>query len=41
MKLDIPTAIPLIHEFDKSFNLVRHYYLAEGQEFEERMRKVK
>ena len=36
-KFRIPNAIPLVYEFDKNLNVIRHYYLASNEEV---MRKV-
>jgi 2,3-bisphosphoglycerate-dependent phosphoglycerate mutase len=40
-ELNIPTSIPLIYEFDENFNVVKHQYLADPEELEQQINKVK
>lgn len=40
-ELNIPTAIPLIYEFDADFKVLRHNYLADPEELENQINKVK
>jgi 2,3-bisphosphoglycerate-dependent phosphoglycerate mutase len=40
-ELDIPTAVPLIYEFDKDLKPVKHYYLADPEELEKKVQSVK
>ncbi len=40
-KLNIPTGIPLIYEFDEAFNPVKHYYLGDKEKIEAAERKVR
>lgn len=41
MKLDIPTAIPLVYEFDQDMEVIRDYYLADDEDLEYQINKVK
>ena len=41
VELNIPTSIPLIYEFDENFKVVKHYYLADPEELEQQINKVK
>lgn len=40
-ELNIPTSIPLIYEFDEDFKVLRHQYLADPEELEQQINKVK
>ncbi len=40
-ELNIPTSIPLIYEFDEDFKAIRHHYLADPEELEQQINKVK
>lgn len=40
-ELDIPTAVPLIYEFDAELKPVKHYYLADPEELEKKVQSVK
>lgn len=40
VKLNIPTGIPLIYEFDKNLKPVKHYYLGDPEEIEKAMKSV-
>lgn len=40
-ELDIPTAVPLIYEFDADLKPVKHYYLADPEELEKKVQSVK
>jgi 2,3-bisphosphoglycerate-dependent phosphoglycerate mutase len=39
--LDIPTAVPLVYELDDELHALKHYYLGNLQEIEEKIKKVK
>ena len=39
--LEVPTAIPLVYEFDEKFNTINHYYLGEKEKVEARIEKSK
>jgi len=41
VELNIPTAIPLIYEFDESFNVLGYKYLADADELQAQINKVK
>ena len=41
VELNIPTAIPLVYEFDQDLKVVRHSYLADPEELEAQINKVK
>jgi 2,3-bisphosphoglycerate-dependent phosphoglycerate mutase len=41
VELNIPTAIPLVYEFDEDLKVVRHSYLADPEELEAQINKVK
>jgi 2,3-bisphosphoglycerate-dependent phosphoglycerate mutase len=41
VELNIPTAIPLVYEFDEEMKVVRHSYLADPEELEAQINKVK
>ena len=38
--LNIPTGVPLVYEFDDSFNVITHYYLGNQESIESRINKV-
>lgn len=38
--VNIPTAVPLVYEFDEAFNAVSHYYLGDQAEIEAKMQAV-
>lgn len=40
MKVNIPTGIPLVYEFDDDFNPTDHYYLGDSEKIEAKMQKV-
>lgn len=40
-ELNIPTAIPLIYEFDEGMKPTKHFYLADPEELEAQISKVK
>ena len=40
-ELNIPTAIPLVYNFDEEFKVVSHNYLADPEELEAMINKVK
>ena len=40
-ELNIPTSVPLIYEFDENFNAIGHKYLADPEELEQQINKVK
>lgn len=40
-ELNIPTAIPLVYEFDENMNVVKDFYLADPEELEAQINKVK
>ena len=41
LELNIPTAIPLVCEFDKKFKLKKYYYLATKKELDQAINRVK
>jgi 2,3-bisphosphoglycerate-dependent phosphoglycerate mutase len=41
LNLNIPTAIPLVYEFDKNLKPINHYYLASPKKLKEAVEKVK
>jgi len=41
VELNIPTAIPLVYEFDENMNVLKHSYLADPEELEAQINKVK
>ena len=41
MELNIPTAIPLVYEFDENFKVLGYNYLADPEELEAQINKVK
>ena len=41
VELNIPTAIPLVYEFDENMNVLKHSYLADPEELEALINKVK
>ena len=40
MGVNIPTAVPLVYEFDENFKAVKHYYLANEDELNAKMNAV-
>jgi 2,3-bisphosphoglycerate-dependent phosphoglycerate mutase len=40
VELNIPTGIPLVYEFDKDLQPIRHYYLADEADLEKKMASV-
>ena len=40
-ELNIPTSIPLVYEFDENMKPVKHFYLADPEELEAQINKVK
>lgn len=40
VKLNIPTGIPLVYEFDEELKPIRHYYLGDPEEVKKAMEKV-
>lgn len=38
--VNIPTAVPLVYEFDDSFNVIRHYYLGDPEALKAKMEAV-
>ena len=40
-ELNIPTSIPLIYDFDEEFKVLSHKYLADPEELEQQINKVK
>lgn len=40
MKVNIPTGIPLVYEFDDNFNVLGHYYLGDQETVEKEKQKV-
>jgi len=41
VELNIPTAIPLVYDFDENMNVLKHSYLADPEELEAQINKVK
>lgn len=41
INLNIPTGVPLVYEFDDSFNVVKHYYLGDEEKIQKAMESVK
>jgi len=41
VELNIPTAIPLVYEFDENLKVLKHSYLADPEELEAQINKVK
>ena len=39
--LNIPTSIPLVYEFDENMKATKHFYLADPEELEAQINKVK
>lgn len=39
--LNIPTAVPLVFEFDENMKVQKHFYLADPEELEAQINKVK
>ena len=40
MGVNIPTAVPLVYEFDDEFNVIKSYYLGDQDEIEKEMQAV-
>ena len=40
MGVNIPTAVPLVYEFDNDFKVLKHYYLANEEELNAKMNAV-
>ena len=40
VKLNIPTGVPLVYEFDDDMNVLRHYYLGNQDELKAKMEAV-
>ncbi|MFB6422044.1 MAG: 2,3-diphosphoglycerate-dependent phosphoglycerate mutase [Candidatus Malihini olakiniferum] len=40
LKLNIPTGVPLVYEFDKNFNPIKHYYLGDDDEIKAKVTAV-
>lgn len=40
MKVNIPTGVPLVYEFDQAFNVVDKYYLGDQEALKAKMQKV-
>ncbi len=40
IKLNIPTGVPLVYEFDDEMNVLRHYYLGDQEELKAKMDAV-
>ena len=40
IRVNIPTGVPLVYEFDDEFNAVSHYYLGNQDENKEKMQAV-
>ena len=40
MGVNIPTAVPLVYEFDDNFKALKHYYLANEEELNAKMNAV-
>jgi 2,3-bisphosphoglycerate-dependent phosphoglycerate mutase len=38
--VNIPTAVPLVYEFDDDFNVLRHYYLGDPEALKAKMEAV-
>ena len=38
--VNIPTAVPLVYEFDDDFNDIRHYYLGDQEALKAKMEAV-
>ncbi len=38
--VNIPTAVPLVYEFDDNFNVIRHYYLGDQEALQAKMNAV-
>ena len=38
--VNIPTAVPLVYEFDDNFNVIRHYYLGDPEALKAKMEAV-
>lgn len=40
MEINVPTAVPLVYEFDASFEPLRHYYLGDAEEITKKAAEV-
>jgi len=40
LKLNIPTGVPLVYEFDDQFNVIKHYYLGDQEAIQKAMAAV-
>ena len=40
MKVNIPTGVPLVYEFDSNFNVTAKYYLGDQEELKKKMESV-
>lgn len=40
VKLNIPTGVPLVYEFDDDMNVLRHYYLGDAKQIKAKMQAV-
>ena len=40
ISVNIPTAVPLVYEFDDDFNVLRHYYLGDPEALKAKMEAV-
>lgn len=40
MEVNIPTAVPLVYEFDDNFNVIKKYYLGNQEELKKKMESV-
>lgn len=40
LEVNIPTAIPLVYEFDENFNVIEKYYLGDQEEIEKKTKSV-
>lgn len=40
VEYNIPTAVPLVYEFDKDLNVLNHYYLIDEEELKKKQEEV-
>ena len=40
VEYNIPTAVPLVYEFDKDLNVLNHYYLIDEEELKKKQDEV-
>ena len=40
VNVNIPTAVPLVYEFDDDFHVIRHYYLGDQEALKAKMEAV-